>query len=54
MKKILYLFDDINYQSGAQKVTFFRTPRTFASVITKDQDSKSESTITASACFINL
>ena len=24
MKKILYLFDDINYQSGAQKVTFFQ------------------------------
>ncbi len=24
MKKILYLFDDINYPSGAQKVTFFQ------------------------------
>lgn len=24
MKTILYLFDDINYQSGAQKVTFFQ------------------------------
>lgn len=24
MKKILYLFDDINYQSGVQKVTFFQ------------------------------
>jgi len=24
MKKILYLFDNINYQSGAQKVTFFQ------------------------------